>query len=116
MHDVISATICLLPLVVEPLLGGPYLRNRLVDFVHFLQANCYDIDYLTIRNSAQSEQYLSRERISQFPWQPIGILKFRFREVFFVPHPDLHAEFGLLTSVNVRVVSAQTNNVTLLKL
>ena len=69
-----------------------------------------------MKNSAPSDQYLGRERISWFPWQPFGILKFRFREVFFVPHPDLHAEFGPLTSVNGRVDSGQTNIVTLLKL
>ena len=90
--------------------------NRLVDFVNFLQANFYGGVDLTIKNSAPSDQYLSRERISWFPWQPFGILKFRFREVFFVPRPDLPAKFGARRSINGRVVGGQTNIVTLLKL
>ncbi len=42
----------------------------------------------------KSERIAERERIcfqpiriSWFPWQPVGILKFRFRKVFFVPLP-----------------------------
>ncbi len=65
-----------------------------------------------MENSAPSDQYFSRERISLFPWQPIGIFNFRFREVFLDPP----AQFGARRSGNVRVDSAQTNNVTLLKL
>ena len=87
----------------------------MVDFVNFLQANFYGGVDLTIKNSAPSEQYLSRERISWFPWQPIKIFKFRFREIFSVPDIDLPAKFGAPRSVNNRGVSGQTNTVTFLK-
>ena len=72
----------------------------MVDFVHFWQANPYGEVDLLIKNSEPSGQYLRRERISWFPWQPFGILKFRFREVFFVYHPDLPAKFGARRSIN----------------
>ena len=49
------------------------------------------------------------------PWQLINILKFRFRELFFVPAPDLPAEFGADQLRNGRGVSGQTNTQTLLK-
>ena len=87
----------------------------MVDFAYFLHANWYDGLGSTMKNSGLSDQYLSRERISQFPWQPIGILKFRFREVFFVPLPDLPAKFGIRRSINGRGVAGQTNTVTFLK-
>ncbi len=97
-----------------PLLWA-YLWNRKVDFAHFLQDNCYGgVDYV-ITNSAQLVQYLSCEKIFSFPWQPIGIFKFRFREVFFVPLQDLHAEFGAHKSKTRGGVSTQTNTQTLLK-
>ena len=51
-----------------------------------------------------------------FPWQPFGILKINFREVFFVPLPDLPVEFGARKPINSGGDGAQTNNVTLLKL
>ncbi len=95
---------------------GPYLLNREADFAHFLHANWYGVVGSTIKISALSDQYLSHERISRFPWQPIGIFNFRFREVFFVPLPDLPAKFGARRSINHGGVSAQTESVTLLKL
>ncbi len=85
-------------------------------FCYFLHASWYGGLGSTMKNSGLSDQYLSRERISQFPWQPIGILQFRFREVFFVPLPDLPAKFDTRRSINQGGVSAQTNIVTLLKL
>ncbi len=88
----------------------------MVDFVNFLQAKSYGEVDLTIKNSAPSDKYLSCERTSRFPWQPVGILKIHFREVFFVPLPDLPAKFGVRRSINGRGDGAQTNNVTLLKL
>ncbi len=88
----------------------------MVDFANFLHANWYDGLGSTMKNPGLLDQYLSRERISQFPWQPIGILKFRFREEFFVPLPNLPAKFGARRSINHGGDSAQTNNVTLLKL
>ncbi len=103
-------------MVAKQLLWGPYLQNRSADFANFLHAGWYGGAGFAMRNSAPSEHYLGRERISWFPWQPFGILKFRFREVFFVPAPDLAAKFGAHRSINGRVVSAQTNIVTLLKL
>ncbi len=95
---------------------GPYLLNREVDFADFLQANLHGGLCFTLKNSAPSDQYLGRKRISLFPWQPIGILKFRFREVFSVTIPDLPAEFGACRSINGLGDSAQTESVTLLKL
>ncbi len=71
---------------------------------------------LTCKNSAPWDQYLSRERISWFPWQPIEILKFRFRELFLVTKLDLCANFGAERSINGRGVSGLTESVTLLKL
>ncbi len=87
-------------MVAKQLLGGPYLQNRMVDFAHFLHADCYGGAGFTMKNSASSEHYLGRERISLYPWQPIGIYSICFREVFFVPLPDLPAEFGARRSVN----------------
>ena len=87
----------------------------MADFVHFLQANPYgELDVL-MKNSEPSDQYLRRERISWFPWQPFGFLKFRFREASFVPLPDLPAKFGIRRSINGRGVAGQTNTVTFLK-
>ncbi len=43
------------------------------------------------------------------------LIKFRFREVFFVYHPDLPAKFGAHRSINDRGVAGQTNTVTFLK-
>ena len=51
-------------MVAKQLLGGPYLENRLVDFIHYLHADWYSGAGFTMKNSAQSDQYLSRERIS----------------------------------------------------
>ncbi len=42
------------------------------------------------------------QRVGRLPWQPIAILKFRFREVFSVPIPDLPAKFGARRSINGR--------------
>ena len=88
----------------------------MVDFAHFLQANLHGRVCSTLKNSARSDQRLSRERMSGFPWQPIGISKFRFRELFSVPLLSLPAEFGARRSVNGRVVYGQTESMTLLKL
>ncbi len=93
-----------------------YLLNREVDFANFLHANWYGGVGSIVKKSALLDQYLSRERISWFPWQPFWIFKFRFREVFFVPLPDHPAEFGARRSINRGGDGAQTNNVTLLKL
>ena len=79
-------------MVARQLLWGPYLQNRWVDFVHFLHADWYGVAGFTKKNSASSNQYLGHERISLFPWQPIGIFKFFLREV----------TFGLLQIVCVR--------------
>ncbi len=95
---------------------GPYLLNREVDFAEFLQANLHGGVCFTLKNSAPSDQYLGRKRISLFPWQPIGILKFCFREVFSVTIPDLPAKFSAHRSINGRGVSGQTEPQTLLKL
>ena len=115
-HAMIQATISLLPLVVKQLLGRAYLWNRLVDFVHILQANFYGRVHLTIKKSAPSDKYLSCERILRFPWQRVGILKFRFRELFSVTLPYVPAKFGARRSINGRGDSGQTESVTLLKL
>ncbi len=95
---------------------GPYLLNREVDFASFLHANWYGEVGSTMKNSALCDQYRSHERISLFPWQPIGILKFRFQEVFSVTIPDLPAKFSARRSINGRGVSGQTESMTLLKL
>ncbi len=116
MHDVIKATVSFLPLVVKQLLGGAYLWNRLVDFVHFWQADSYGTADLFLKISAPSDQYPSHDRISWFPWQPIEMFKFRFRELFSVTFPDVRAKFGARRSLNGRVDSGQTESVTLLKL
>ncbi len=100
--------------VVKQLLEGAYLCIRLMDFVHFLQVNYYGGVDLSIKKSAQLDQYLSRERISWFPWQPFAILKFRFREILSVPNPHLFAKFGARRSVNGRGVAGQTHTVTFL--
>ena len=94
---------------------GAYLRNRVVDFVHFLQVNGYGVVGFTLKKLAPSDQYLRHDRIFSFPWQPIGIFKFRFREVFFVPLLDLRAKFGARRSINRGGVSTQTNIQTFLK-
>ncbi len=52
-----------------------YLWNRMVDFVHFWQANLYDRVDNTWQKSLPCTQYFSHERISRFPWQPSGIIK-----------------------------------------
>ncbi len=54
-------------MVAKQLLGGPYLQNRGVDFVHFLHADWYGGAGFTMKNSAPSDQYLSCERITSFP-------------------------------------------------
>ena len=54
------------------LLGG-YLWNRIVDFTHFRQVNLYGRVDIPWQKSLPCTQYLSYERISWFPWQPIGI-------------------------------------------
>ncbi len=56
------------------LLGG-YLWNRMVDFAHFWQANLYDRYDMSWQKSLPCTQYYSHERISWFPWQPIGIFE-----------------------------------------
>ena len=68
-----------------------------------------------MKNSASSEHYLGCERISLFPWQPIGIFSFRFREMFFVTLPDVPAKFGAQGPVNGGVDREQTDIQTLLK-
>ena len=116
MHDVIKATVSFLPLVVKQLLGGTYLWNRLVDFVHFWQANSYGTADLILKKLAPSDKYPSCDRIFRFPWQPIKNFKFRFRELFSVTFPDVCAKFGAHRSINGRGDSGQTESVTLLKL
>ncbi len=99
----------------KQLLRGAYLQNRVVDFSRFLHADWYGGAGFTINNSASSGHYLGRERISLFPWQPIGIFSFCFREMFFVTLPDVPAKFGAHGPVSAGVDREQTDIQTLLK-
>ncbi len=62
-----------------------------------------------MKNSASSEHYLGRERISLFQWQPIGIFSFHFHEMFFVTLPEVPVKCGVRRPINAGVDREHTD-------